>query len=189
MSVGFKTGLFGYNKEEVHRFLQQMADTYKEKTEKKDELLKKQQQELETLRTAVQELEQTQQALQEKLTFLNGRLEHYRGREEEIEKMSVGIGTMYVAARQSATEIVSKAEICAHTVAEQSERQLAAVQQTVETLSKMQQQVQQTTEVFAENLQPIYRELQATVANIDEGLQVLNETVSAPLGLEAGETN
>lgn len=187
MSTGFKTGLFGYNKEEVHRFLQQQSALYKEQAAQKEELLKKQQQELETLRAAVQELEQTQQALQEKLTFLNGRLEHYRGREEEIEKMSVGIGTMYVAARQSATEIILKAENCAHTVAEQSKRQLAAVQQTAETLSKMQQQVQQTTDLFAQNLQPIYNELQETVANIDEGLQALNETVSAPLGLETGE--
>ena len=179
MGIGFKTGFLGYSKQEVNRFIQQQAELYKGKAAEQEKLLKKQQQELSVLHTALKELEEKQKELESEVTFLNGQLEHYRGREEEIEKMSVGIGTMYLASRKSATEIIERAEQCAQTVAERSRRQLTAAAETQGVLDRLQTGLRTAAEGFAKELDTLHAELAAATQEMNCGLAALEQLPTA----------
>ena len=179
MGIGFKTGFLGYSKQEVNRFIQQQAELYKGKAAEQEKLLKKQQQELSVLHAALKELEEKQKELESEVTFLNGQLEHYRGREDEIEKMSVGIGTMYLASRKSATEIIERAEQCAQTVAERSRRQLTAAAETQGVLDRLQTGLRTAAESFAKELDTLHAELAAATQEMNCGLAALEQPPTA----------
>lgn len=179
MGIGFKTGFLGYSKQEVNRFIQQQAELYKGKAAEQENLLKKQQKELSVLHAALKELEEKQKELESEVTFLNGQLEHYRGREDEIEKMSVGIGTMYLASRNSATEIIERAEQCAQTVAERSRRQLTAAAETQGVLDRLQTGLRTAAESFAKELDTLHAELAAATQEMNCGLAALEQPPTA----------
>lgn len=189
MSTGFKTSLFGYGKEEVNSFIQKQAELYKSKSADREKLLEKKQQELETMRAALKELEEKQKELESQVTFLNGQLEHYRGREEEIEKMSVGIGTMYLASRKNATEVIERAEQCAQTVAERSRRQLSAAAETQEVLNRLQAQVHTAAAGFEEELEALQAQLTTATGEISSGIAALEQPALAPAEAPTPEEN
>ena len=181
MGVGFRTGLFGYNKQEVNEYLGQQSQKYKKVLSEKDEQLSAQAQELEDLRQALEESNRQLEELKSQLTFLNGQLEHYRGREDEIEKMSIGIGTMYLASRQSATEILQRAEQCSAAVAEQTKKQLDAAAQTEDVLTSIRENVLTAAEDFSRQIEEYSTQLSEAAAGIEAGLAELNRPLENAL--------
>lgn len=174
MGIGFKTGLFGYSKQEVNGFIQTQAQQFQKAAMEKDAQLSQKEEELKQLRQTLEKLSKQQEELKSQLTFLNGQLEHYRGREEEIEKMSIGIGTMYLASRQNATEVLQRTERCAEAVAAQSKKQLAAAARTGDVLAQMRTDVLAAAEGFSKQVEAFAKQLDEAVSGMEAGLEGLN---------------
>ncbi len=143
--VGFRTSLFGFHKEEVIDYLNQAAQEYAVK-----------EQELMRQCTALEDRlkEQEQQAAMEavKMAELQETVDYFRAKEEEIEKTSVRIGTMYLVAKQNADEMVAAAERYAAEVGEYAKRQMLAAEQAGEKLEQLKTGAVESAHQFATDL-------------------------------------
>lgn len=139
---GFKTSLFGFKKEEVNAYIEHTLTDAKEK----EKALKEENEEL--LKRAENLTEQLNSA-KEALAELTAKVEYYSGKEAEIEKMSVSIGTMYLVAKQNATEIVAQAKACAKEIADHSEKQLTAADEVTKKLDFLKEELTETSEIFS----------------------------------------
>ena len=85
--IGFRSSIFGFNKDDVNLYLLQLKQEYSDK----ETAYKLKQAKLESELTALKEkLDQ----MGEKLQKAETELEYFKSKEEEIEKMSISIGTM-----------------------------------------------------------------------------------------------
>jgi TolA-binding protein len=142
---GFRTSLFGFNKEEVNGYIGHLISSSKESekafTEKVAEL-EKQNADL------LNEIEE----LNNKLTEMKGKVDYYSGKEAEIEKMSISIGTMYMVAKQNATEIVAAAESCAKEISDHSKKQIAAAGEVDQKLNALKDELNNAAKNFSGNV-------------------------------------
>ncbi len=150
--IGFRSSIFGYNKDDVNLYLLQLKQEYNEK----ETALKLKQAKLESELAALKEkCEQTAEKLQKTTT----ELEYFKNKEEEIEKMSISIGTMYLMAKQNADQMIQNAEECAKEINEFSARQLDAATKAGEQLKAIRANVENSADRFSDEIKVLTADL------------------------------
>ena len=86
-------------------------------------------------------------------------MEYFKSKEEEIEKMSISIGTMYLMAKQNADQMILSAEQCAKEINEFSARQLDAAAKAGEQLKEIKASVESSTGRFADEIKVLTADL------------------------------
>jgi len=132
---GFKTSFFGFKKEEVNAYIGHVMSEHK--------------QAVRLLEAEKTELNKDIEKLKEEYSEIKAKLDYYVGKEAEIEKMSISIGTMYMLAKQNAREIVGEAEKCAKEIADHSKKQLDAAEIADEKLNALKDELAVATERFS----------------------------------------
>ncbi|MBQ5765703.1 MAG: hypothetical protein IIW03_06130 [Clostridia bacterium] len=150
--IGFRSSIFGFNKDDVNLYLLQLKQEYSDK----ETAYKLKQAKLESELTALKEkLDQ----MGEKLQKAETELEYFKSKEEEIEKMSISIGTMYLMAKQNADQMILSAEQCAKEINEFSARQLDAAAKAGEQLKEIKASVESSTGRFADEIKVLTADL------------------------------
>jgi membrane-associated HD superfamily phosphohydrolase len=143
--IGFRSALFGFNKDDVNLYLMKLQQEY---------ALKEQE-----INKSLADLEKEKAVLEEKLKTTTGELDrvnaefaYLKGKEQEIEQISESIGTMYMVAMQNAGEIVSEAESISREINEISALRLEAATKAEEQLKAIKENIKTSAEQFAENI-------------------------------------
>lgn len=143
--IGFRSAMFGFNKNDVNLYLMKLQQEY---ALKEQDLNKK----LADLEKEKAVLEEKFKATENELNRVNDEFAYLKGKEKEIEQISESIGTMYMVAMQNAGEIVSEAEACAREINEISALRLDAAAKAEEQLKAIKENIQTSAEQFAENI-------------------------------------
>ena len=166
---GFRTSLFGFNKEEVNAYIEAAA---KKNSAKLKELEASNALAEEKVALLEQKLEQLEAQYQE----AKAKADYYTGKEEEIEKTSISIGTMYLVAKQNATEILKSAEECAKEIAKESKQRLAVAGEVDQKLSTLKEELSgaalrfsESVDLMNDSLQGIKARLEAQINKIENG--------------------
>lgn len=166
---GFRTSLFGFNKEEVNAYIEAAA---KKNSAKLKELEASNALAEEKVALLEQKLEQLEAQYQE----VKAKADYYTGKEEEIEKTSISIGTMYLVAKQNAAEILKSAEECAKEIAKESKQRLAVAGEVDQKLSTLKEELSgaalrfsESVDLMNDSLQGIKARLEAQINKIENG--------------------
>ncbi len=166
---GFRTSLFGFNKEEVNAYIEAAA---KKNSAKLKELEASNALAEEKVALLEQKLEQLEAQYQE----AKAKADYYTGKEEEIEKTSISIGTMYLVAKQNAAEILKSAEECAKEIAKESKQRLAVAGEVDQKLSTLKEELSgaalrfsESVDLMNDSLQGIKARLEAQINKIENG--------------------
>ena len=109
---------------------------------------------------------------------MKAKVDYYSGKEAEIEKMSVSIGTMYMVAKQNASEIITGAENCAKEISAHSKKQLEAATEVDEKLKVLKDELTNAAGRFSGN-----------VTTMSESFNLIKERLEKELSkLESGNT-
>lgn len=163
--IGFRSALFGFNKDDVNLYLIKLQQEYSAKEQEKN--LK-----LSELERDLKELAEKQESMNAELEKAKTELEYYKGKEAEIERMSVSIGTMYLVAKQNADQMIHTAEECAAQINEFSARQLDAAAKAGKELNEMRESAMASADRFGE-------ELKRLTADLDDSKSRLEATLNA----------
>lgn len=166
--TGFRSSLFGFNKDDVNLYLLQLQQEY---SAKEQELILK-------LSKAESELEAAKGenfALLRKLSAAENELDYFKGKEAEIEKMSVSIGTMYLVAKQNADQMMHAAEQCAREINEFSAHQLEVASKAGEELNRIKNSVSSSAEQFSKELSCLSESLEDSKLRLSAELDKLNK--------------
>lgn len=159
--------MFGFKKDDVNAYIEKSAREHSAKVKALEEQIAE-------LKTENKALADKSAATEEELTAAKAKVEYYSGKEAEIEKMSISIGTMYLVAKQSAAEVMANAEACAKEIAEHSKKQLLAASEVDQRLNALKEDLSGATQRFGDSvtdmsgsLEEIKTRLENQLANIE----------------------
>lgn len=168
---GFRTSMFGFKKDDVILYLEKSAREHSEK-------LKALEEKISDLNEENKKLSDTLKTSEEELADVKAKVEYYSGKEAEIEKMSVSIGTMYLVAKQNAAEVLKNAEACAGEIADHTRKQLSAANEVDEKLNTLKNELSAAAERFSssvvnmnDSLENIKSSLESRLSEIDNHKQ------------------
>lgn len=165
--LGFSSSLFGFNKTEVNLYLEKVGRDYSEKIKEKNSVIA-------DLQAQIGRLQKEKSDLQKDFEQAKQKADYYSGKEAEIEKMSVSIGTMYMVAKQNASEILNGAKAAAFEINEHSKKQLAATAEAGERLNAIKTELAKTSEDFTDNVAGLCESFSSMQASIEEKIERFN---------------
>lgn len=180
MKFEFRTGLFGFQKNDVMEYIQRSTQEFSAK-----------EQDLKRQITNLTEYQANTQAenenLKEQLAKLQAEVDDFRAREEEIEKTSISIGTMYLVAKQNADEMIKSAENYAAEVNAYASRQLEVANKANEELEQLRFGVGESADRFSAELSAMAESLTESKARLESQMSTLisdSQTVTITAGSE-----
>lgn len=168
-SFGFRSSLFGFNKDDVNLYLMKIRQEYANKEQELKFQLDKSDSQLEALK------EKCDQLLKD-MEKMKGELEYFKGKEAEIEKMSISIGTMYLMAKQNADQMISAAEDCAKEINDFSRRQLDAAEKAGQQLKAIRESVSTSADKFTEEISSLSSSLEDSKNRLGAELERITNT-------------
>ena len=161
MSVGFRKSLFGFNCDDVIRYIEKTHKTFSEKTnslnEKADNLAKQ----LELSK------EQYENLMEEK-NVISAKLNEFTEKYEEIERLSENIGKLYLVAQANAQAIMANSENSAQISSEQVERNLSSIDEAHTSLGQLRENILKTSNDFVNEVESLISSLETTREKITE---------------------
>lgn len=176
---GFRSSMFGFKKEDVILYLERSAKEHSVKVQNLEEKLS-------ALQNENQELLNQKNALEEDLARTTQKLDYYSGKEAEIEKTSVSIGTMYLVAKQNAAEVIKSAEAYAKEVAEHSKKQLSAASEVDKKLNSLKAELSDTADRFSGSVTNMAASLDEIKSRLENELSKI-ENKNKDIELVAGD--
>ncbi len=171
MSVGFRKSLFGFNCDDVIRYIEKTHKTFSEKAnslnEKADDLAKQ----LEFSK------EQYENLMEEK-NVIRAKLNEFTEKYEEIERLSENIGKLYLVAQANAQAIMANSENSAQISNEQVERNLSSIDEAHISLGQLRENILETSNDFVKEVDSLISSLETTREKITEntkGIEVAKE--------------
>lgn len=178
--IGFRSSIFGFNKDDVNLYLLQLKQEYNEK----ETALKLKQAKLESELAALKE---KNDQMGEKLQKTETELEYFKNKEDEIEKMSISIGTMYLMAKQNADQMIHSAEECAKEINEFSARQLDAAAKAGEQLKAIRANVENSADRFSDEIKVLTADLNDSKERLEARLNSTTPRAEITMSAESNE--
>ena len=168
MAFEFRTGLFGFNKDDVMHYVHM-----------KDHELKSLSKEL---NTQISELKEKLEALKEEhlstvgeLTQLieeNGSLKEtvaeYDKKADEIDEMSARIGKLYLVSKTTAKTVVGKAQESSKLVEDETDRRLSNIETTQQSLKEIAGNILNTSQNFIKQIDELNDSLEEAKVKVEE---------------------
>ena len=168
MAVSFRSGLFGFNRDDVLEYVHKKDAETKALTAHHKEKVDALERELESLRGEFSEalknnaeLTAENAAMLEELTLL-------RAKAEEVESLAKKIGRLYLISKSSAKTIVEKAEENAETIAQQASIHLANIEQAEESLHALAVKIVSASDAYVSELNSITAALSEAKVKVSE---------------------
>lgn len=141
MSVGFRSGLFGFNKKDVIEYIKKAAEEAKYKENELSKALEK---------------EKNQNTILEKTNKeLSERLAKFEEKCNEITAMCENISRLYLTTKISSQAIMDSTEENCKVMQSQIENNLSTIEEVQSALSRLKEQVVQTADVYTKEVDSV----------------------------------
>ena len=161
MASGFKSSLFGFNKQDVLKYIEQ---SHKKSAEKETELST----EIEALKSEISTLKDNITALEDEKERLQNIQEEYIKRYNEVEKLSEDIGKLYLTAKTDAKEIVEQSLKERELIEREIETNLTAIEEMHTSLDSVKNDVVSSVGEFSNELEKLFDSFNEVKAKLKE---------------------
>lgn len=163
MSKKFRTGLFGFNRDDVLQFVLEAKENESKSAKKIDGL---------TTKTA--ELENINNELREKCNKLEAEhsaamteIADFRQREEALTRLSESIGRLYLVAQANARSIIDTANRSAEASLQSVEKNMAVAVSAEEKLEEISAVLSERTKAYLAEIESLKNQITATQVEIE----------------------
>ncbi len=174
--LGFRTSVFGFNKDDVNMYLLNLGQEYALKEQDFTKKISALEKEIETLKNDCILTKADLDKSNSELSELKDAYEKIKSKEEEIEQMSQSIGTMYMVALQNSEKMISEAEECATEINQVSMQRLDAAYKAEEQLGFIKESIINSAEKFAEEINNFSNSLEEPKNRLAAKLEANNST-------------
>ena len=171
MSKKFRTGLFGFNRDDVLQFVIEAKESESKSAKKIDSL---------TAKTA--ELENLSNNLQEKCDNLESELmaakseiAEFHQREEALTRLSESIGRLYLVAQANARSIIDTANRSAELSLSSVEKNMAVAICAEERLEEISAVLSERTKTYLAEIEELKNQISATQVKIEQNAVEISE--------------
>ncbi len=155
--LNFKKEFFGFNKNDVTRYIAEMIETYEKHTDELNGEINRLKEQNRRLVSRNSELE-IKQAETEKLR-------------EKTEKLAETVGNLYILAKSGATQILNDAEHCADEVYKQAENNISAVLEAQNELKAIDSNLKSVSGEFSNSVQKLSESLDSVQKGMKDSLK------------------
>lgn len=152
MAVEFRTGFFGFNRDDVLEYVHKKDAEMKMLSASMNDKLKALEDELSSLKADFNEAVKNNAELSAENSRLTAELGDFREKAQEIDSLSRKIGKLYLVSKSSAKSIVDRAEEKADVINEQAELRLHSIERTEESLHEITKQIVSASEKYVSEL-------------------------------------
>ena len=171
MAVGFRKSLFGFNCDDVMKYIERSQKSF---AEKEKDLTNQ----VEELSKSLDLSNENYRKLNDEKELIAKKLADFSEKYEEIERLSENIGKLYLVAQANAQAIMANSEKNADLANKEVEKNLSAINDAHESLDSLKKSIMQTSNEFL-------GEIATLVASLDE----TRETISANIASDEEHKN
>lgn len=161
MAVGFRKSLFGFNCDDVMKYIEKTHKSFAQK----EATLKEQAEDLDTALTVakaqITAIEEAKQKLEQELKV-------YTDKYDEIERLSQNIGKLYLVAQTNSKSIMKSSEEISEISRNEVVKNLTSIEQAHTSLESIKQEILKTSSDFTSKIEGLMAELEVTKARINE---------------------
>ena len=165
MAVGFKKSLFGFNCDDVMKYIERSQKSF---SEKEKELSKQ----VEELSRDLDMSNENYRKLNDEKEIIAKKLADFSEKYEEIERLSENIGKLYLVAQANAQAIMANSEKNARLANKEVEKTLSAINDAHESLDSLKKTVMQTSNDFLS-------EVDGLISSLNEARESISANISA----------
>ncbi|MBP3706580.1 MAG: hypothetical protein J6J13_04980 [Clostridia bacterium] len=161
MAVGFRKSLFGFNCDDVMRYIEKTHKSFIQK----ESALKEKAEDLDTAlsiaKAEISEINKAKQKLEEELKV-------YTDKYDEIERLSQNIGKLYLVAQTNSKSIMKSSQEISDLSREEVVKNLTSIEQAHSSLEEIKTEILETSNAFAKKVETLMSELECTRMRINE---------------------
>ena len=162
MSVGFRKSLFGFNSEDVLKYIEKTHRSFAEKEEK--------------LKLQINDLSLQLDELKAQKENLADELDKIEAQKAEIEQLSESVGKLYLVAQTSAKSMIDSTKENCEISENEVSKNIAAVSNAQESLNQLKTDIQKTANDFSAEVARLISELDKTKNQINENISKVKES-------------
>ncbi len=155
--IGFKKSLFGFNKNDVLNYINDMVQQNTIK--------------IKNLNQENNELSLRNNELTQKIEELECLLNSYKEKEDQIEKLANGIGALYVLAKNNAQSILENAKAGKEITVTEIQKNLSLLEQSQNNLQNIKTSVNNITDNFNSEVEQISLDLDSAKEQINQKIK------------------
>ncbi len=159
MAVGFKKSLFGFNCDDVMKYIERSQKSF---AEKEKDLTNQ----VEELSKSLDLSNENYRKLNDEKELIAKKLADFSEKYEEIERLSENIGKLYLVAQANAQAIMANSEENANLANSEVEKNLSAINDAHESLDSLRKSVIQTSNEFLGEIDGLISSLNETKETI-----------------------
>lgn len=168
MAVEFRTGVFGFNRNDVLEYIHKKDADMKIQSAEYKNKIKALEEELTSLKAQFSDAVKNNAELSAENASLTATVQGYKAREDEIESLSRKIGKLYLVSKSSAKSIVDRAEENAEIITTQANIRLQNIEQTEQSLHDITRQIVSASQQYV-------KELNTIETSLSEAKQIISE--------------
>ena len=159
MAVGFKKSLFGFNCDDVMKYIERSQKSF---AEKEKDLANQ----VEELSKSLDLSNENYRKLNDEKELIAKKLADFSEKYEEIERLSENIGKLYLVAQANAQAIMANSEKNANLANSEVEKNISAINDAHESLDSLRKSVIQTSNEFLGEIDGLISSLNETKETI-----------------------
>lgn len=159
MAVGFRKSLFGFNCDDVMKYIERSQKSF---AEKEKDLTNQ----VEELSKSLDLSNENYRKLNDEKELIAKKLADFSEKYEEIERLSENIGKLYLVAQANAQAIMANSEENANLANSEVEKNLSAINDAHESLDSLRKSVIQTSNEFLGEIDGLISSLNETKETI-----------------------
>ena len=163
MAVGFKKSLFGFNCDDVMKYIEHSQKNFAEKEKELSNQVEELSRDLDLSNENYRKLNNEKEIIAKKLADFS---EKY----EEIERLSENIGKLYLVAQANAQAIMANSEKNADLANKEVEKNLSAINDAHESLDSLKKSIMQTSNEFLSEIDGLISSLNETRETISANI-------------------
>ena len=152
MALGFRKSLFGFNQDDVVKYVEKTHKAFTEKEIVLKEQIEDLQNELAAAKSQITEIAAEN-------IKLEAELKEYTEKYDEMERLSQNIGKLYLVAKSNAATIMKEADTCADIAKREVEKNIASIGSAQEALTGVKESVVKTSAQFASEIDTLTQSL------------------------------
>ncbi len=171
MSKKFRTGLFGFNRDDVLQFVLEAKENESKSAKKIDGLTQK----TAELENVNNELQEKCNALDTELSAAKAEIAEFHQREEALTRLSESIGRLYLVAQANARSIIDTANRSAELSLSSVEKNMAVAVSAEEKLEEISAVLSERTKTYLAEIEELKNQISATQVEIEQNTVEISE--------------
>ncbi len=153
MALGFRKSFLGYNCEEVSEYIHKTQNSHKQAISALNENIN-------DIKDKLSLAEENNANLKDEISALQGELDFYKTKYEEVKTLSENIGKLYLVAQTNAKSIIAAADNARVSSFEEIEENIATITKTNASLTEIKSQILTLSDNFVKEIEKLTSSLE-----------------------------